>query len=312
LTTQNAAQFINLSIRNALLQSTPPRTIFVLDVHSSDETEKMVGSIYARIPTVRFISSKSSSIGRAREEALGLSDTPYVAFLECTQENHPRWSINYLEQQINHLKNQPEAIGSLGTVCTNEPANDTYPLLIQLPASGLASNMILRKEAALTDTQLLEQLRMAEEHHQWQLLFTIFSFSLADQALTYASASLTAPINLQAEPSMKQCKKIFSWWSKNIQVIQSNPKLLKLIRQAFTSTASAPKLSLLKRLNKLHHTYYSLIPSLDASLFSPACRSYYSLVFEIILEHYKQLWISCKQSASHIPIVTKVYQLFSR
>jgi len=312
LTTQNAAQFINFSIRNALLQSIPPRTIYVVDTHSSDETAKMVGSIYAQIPTVRFISSASASLGLAREEGLTLSDASYVAFLESTQENHPRWSSNYLEQQIAHLKNQPQAIGSLGTIQTSEPANNTFPLLIQLPACGYASNLLIKREAALSDNRFLEQLRLAEEYQQWQFFSTLCSFSSAAQALTHTSASSSLATQLGSESYIKQCRKIFAWWSKNLQAILSNPKMLTLIRQAFTGAASAPKLSLIQRLSILHDTYQGLIPTLHAQLFDSACGSYYSLVLEVMFEHFKQLWSCCKKEASKFPVVVKVHQIFSR
>jgi glycosyltransferase involved in cell wall biosynthesis len=312
LTTQNAAQHINFSIRNALLQSVPPRTIYVIDAHSLDGTANMVSSIYAQIPAVRFVSSVSVAIEQAREEGLTLSNAPYIAFLDCTAENHPSWSANYLEQQIACLQSQKDAIGSLGEICTSESANDALPLLVQLPACGYASNILVRKETALADAQFLEQLRLAEEHHQWQLFATHFSLLLADLALTYTSSLGPDKLQLQPKYSIEQCQNIFIWWSKNYQAIQSTPKLLTLIRQAFTSTATAPKLTLIRRMIILHDTYHSLMPALNVQLFYSACGSYNQLRLDIVDEHYKQLWIGCKKAASKFPLIVKMHQVFSR
>lgn len=312
LTTQNGAKHINFSIRNALLQSRPPRTIYVVDAHSLDNTANMVSSIYTQTPSVRFISSVSSTIDQAREEGLTLSDAPYIAFLDCTGEDYPSWSTNYLEQQITCLQSQPDAIGSLGTIRTSKPADDALPLLVQLPACGYASNILIRKETALANAQFLKQLRLAEEHHQWQLFATRFSLLPADLALTYTSYLGLDKPQLQTKFYIEKCQEIFIWWSENYQVIQSNPALLTFIRQAFTSAATVPKLSLVRRLSILHHTYHSLIHAINLQLFHSACGSYSKLCFNVIGQHYKQLWIDFKRAASQFPLIMKIHEVFSR
>lgn len=312
LTTQNRAQYINFSIRNALLQSTPPRTIYVFDAHSLDNTVNMVSNIYAQTPSVQLVSSVGATIGQAREEGLMLSNAPYIAFLDCTAYNRPSWSVNYLEQQIACLQSQLDTIGSVGEIHASEPTNDALPLLVQLPTCGYASNIFLRKEAALADAQFLEQLRLAEEHHQWQLFAMRFCLIQANHALTYTSSPGLDKRQLKPKYSIELCQNIFIWWSEYPDLIKSNPKLLTLIKQAFLGGASMPKLSILSRIKVFHVAYQDLKPALNQIIFNRACGSYFHLIFAVIDNYFRQLWLRIKGFSATIYTAAKAYQKFSR
>lgn len=308
LTAHNSQNYINFSIRNALLQSITPRAIYVIDSGSSDQTANMVKCIFGKIPSVHLLSVPYSNIWKAREKGIKQSGAKYIAFLNCTENDHSKWSIDYLERQIENLQSRHFALGSLGAIYPDEPPNQCQPLLIQLPDRGYSSNIIVRRELTQSNARFLKQLRLAELHNQWQLLGSLFNFITTSEASTYASA---CP-KFSKDENEKRCREILTWWSEYPDVIISDSKLLILIKQAFLGDANRSNHSLLCRVKALHINYKSFKPALNKIIFSQACGSYFHLMIFIIFNHYLQLWARIKKFCSNIPMVAKIHQSFFR
>ena len=304
LTTYNAADQINFSIRNVLSQSVPPKKIIVVDANSSDHTAQMVRRIYAQELKVRLISCPNSQIWEARQLGIAQSDSTYIAFLHCTSENNPKWDLNYLKYQVENMPPYPDKIGSLGTISTDIKCSPRLPLVIQLPLCGLASNIVIKRSALLNNSQLNDQLRLAEMHSQWQLLALLFQLSATNNAQVRVMSDET----FSSVQAIKRVSEIFSWWSNYADIIQSSTNLLYLIRNAFIANALSLNISLLRRFVIFNSTFKEIKSSLDKNLFDKACVSYENMATEIARIHFKQVLIRGKKMVSRLPFVVTIYR----
>jgi len=308
LTTLNAVDQINFSIRNALLQSTPPKKIIVVDANSDDHTAQMVQRIYAQEPKVHLITCPNPQIWQARQLGLAQSDSTYIALLNCTAEDHPKWSINYLEQQIAQLANNPSTIASLGTIVLSSKEFSSEHCITQLPTAGFASNMVLRRQECISNTALADHLRLAEQHHQWQLLAAQFSFKVSP----LAQVSALPQAQIGAGLLNKEIQNILEWWSSYSQLILTQDSMLALIRQAFIDSFTQSKPSLFEHLAIFHHRYQFFKPALNQSLFDRACVSYWNMASQIIQIHGQKLSKRIKVQIARIPFAVKVHQALCR
>jgi hypothetical protein len=309
LTTYNAADQINFSIRNALSQSVPPKKIIVVDANSSDHTAQMVQRIYAQEPKVRLISCPNAQIWQARQLGIAQSDSTYIAFLNCTPENHPKWNTNYLEQQLAHLSKNPGAIGSLGTITLapqDEPQRNDC--LINLPSAGCASNLLLIRNECTTNALLEDQLRLAEQHGQWQLLEALFSLAQAPNAKVITSQLAQTDEAIANEKILQ----ILTWWSAYPQLILTQTQLLTLIRHAFIGAIGSTQPSLLTHLAIFNHRYQLFKPALNQDIFVRACISYLNMAGEVIKTHYQKQYSAIKTQIARLPLANKVHQALCR
>ena len=308
LTTLNAVDQINFSIRNALLQSVPPNKIIVVDTKTDDDTLQMVQSIYVQEPRVRVISCPNTQLWQARQLGMAQSDSTYIALLNCTAKDHPKWSVNYLEQQIKLLEKNPNTIASLGTIVLSSNKLPSENCITQLPAAGFASNVVLRRQECISNTTLADHLRLAEQHHQWQLLAAQLSF----KASPLAQVSALPPAQIDAGLLNEQIKNILEWWSSHSQLILTQDFMLEVIRQAFIGTFTQSKPSVFEHLAIFHHRYQCFKPVLNQNLFDRACISYRSMAGQIIREHYKQLFALLKQHLAQYSWAMRIRHIFNR
>ena len=309
LTTYNAADQINFSIRNALSQSVPPKKIIVTVANSSDHTAQMVQRIYAQEPKVRLISCPNAQIWQARQLGIAQSDSTYIAFLNCTQGNHPKWNTNYLEQQLAHLSKNPGATGSLGTITLapqDEPQRNDC--LINLPSAGCASNLLLIRNECTTNDLLEDQLRLAEQHGQWQLLEALFSLAQAPNAKVITSQLAQTDEAIANEKILQ----ILTWWSAYPQLILTQTQLLTLIRHAFIGAIGSTQPSLLTHLAIFNHRYQLFKPALNQDIFVRACISYLNMAGEVIKTHYQKQYSAIKTQIARLPLANKVHQALCR
>lgn len=305
LVTQNAQDHINFSIRNALLQSTSPRMIWVVDANSSDQTQNLVERIYAKTPQVRYIKSSSVAIWQARQWGMGHSDAKYLAFLDCTKDSRPKWSANYLEQQIGLVEKNSQILGVASTIAMNNVTkNDSQFAALDLPACGMASNLVINSENATQQTSFLDQLRLAQQHNQWQLFNTLF------QLIANQDTQVTPSTNLKTVNThhIDELKALLIWWSNYPDVIATQAQLLKLIRHAMIGMPHGARASLFAHLSHFHRSYTLLKLALHEKLYKLACISYLSMAWEIIRTHFNWQLASIKQGLTRIPGLVSVHQ----
>jgi len=309
LTTLNAVDQINFSIRNALLQSVPPKKIIVVDVNSDDYTAQMVQRIYAQEPRVRVISCPNTPIWQARQLGLAQSDSTYIALLNCTAEDHPTWKSHYLKEQVTCLNKSPDAMGALGSIVMRDQQNEQFSnCLVQLPASGFASNVFLNRIHCIHNAAFLDQLRLAQQHGQWKLLAALFHLKFSPAAQVLASIQ-----NQNTDAALNESmQKILLWWSAHAQTILTQDPMLELIRQAFIGSFTQSKPSLFEHLAIFHHRYQCFKPALNQNLFDRACISYRSMAGQIIQEHYKQLFALLKQHLAQYSWAVRIRHIFNR
>ena len=305
LVTQNAQEHINFSIRNALLQSTPPRNIWVIDANSSDQTQHLVERIYARTPKVRYLKSSSSAIWQARQWGMGHSDAKYLTFLDCTQDDRPKWNSNYLERQIDLLEKNSQTLGAVSTVAINNATkNDSQFAVLDLPACGMASNLAINRQNVIEQISFLDQLRLAQQHNQWQLFSTLF------QLTANPDTQVTPSTNLKTVNThhIEELQTLLSWWSNYPDVIANQAQLLQLIRKSMIGMPQEARLTLFSHLNHFHRSYALLKPALHEKLYKIACISYQSMATEIARTHLRQALIRGKQLISRLPFTAAIYR----
>lgn len=305
LVTHNAQEHINFSIRNALLQSTAPRAIWVIDANASDQTQDRVERIYAKTPKVRYLKSSSAAIWQARQWGMGHSDAKYIAFLDCTQDHYPKWSPNYLEMQIALLEQNPQSIGAVSAIAKNNAIkNESQFAVLDLPACGMASNLVINRQNATQQTSFLDQLRLAQQHNQWQLFSALFQLAAnPNTRVTPSIGSKTLYTHY-----IHELQALFIWWSNYPDVIMTQEQLLQLIRKSMIGIPQGIRLTLISNLNHFHRSYVLLKPALHEKLYKLACISYLSMTWEIVQTHMNWQWASIKQGLARIPGLVNLHQ----
>ena len=305
LVTQNAQEHINFSIRNALLQSTPPRNIWVIDANSSDQTQHLVERIYAKTPQVRYLKSSSSAIWQARQWGMWHSDAKFLAFLDCTQDDYPKWSSNYLERQIDLLEKNSQTLGVISTIAMNNATkNDGQFAVLDLPACGMASSLVINRQNAIQQISFLDQLRLAQQHNQWQLFSTIFQLTMNQDTQVTPSTNLKT-VNTH---HIDELQALFIWWSNYPDVVATQAQLLELIRKGMIGMPQGAQLTLFSHLSYFHRSHVLLKPALHEKLYKLACISYLSMAWEITQTHFNWQLASIKQGLARIPGLANLHQ----
>ena len=309
LTTRNAAEHINFSIRNALLQSAPPNKIIVVDTNTDDDTLQMVQSIYVQEPRVRVIGCPNTPIWQARQLGMAQSDSTHIALLHCTADDHPTWKSHYLKEQVTCLAKNPDSMGTLGSIVMRDQQNEqSSNCLAQLPVCGFASNVFLNRSNCINNAAFLDQLRLAQQHGQWQLLSVLFHLKFAPAAQVLASIP-----NQNTDAALNESmQKILLWWSAHAQTILTQDPMLELIRQAFVQTCEPNTPSLLAHLAIFHRRYQQFKPVLNQELFDRACVSYSNMASSIIQMHYCHFVKELKAQIARIPYASKLHQALFR
>jgi glycosyltransferase involved in cell wall biosynthesis len=309
LTTCNAAEHINFSIRNALLQSAPPNKIIVVDTNTDDDTLQMVQSIYVQEPRVQVIRCPGTQSCQARQLGMTQSDSAYIALLHCTADDHPTWKSHYLKEQVTCLAKNPDAIGALGAIRMRDQKDEqSSNCLAQLPACGFASNVFLNRRNCISDAAFLDQLRLAQQHGQWQLLSALFHLKFAPAAQVLASLQSRNTDVALNEPMQK----ILLWWSAHARIILTKDPMLELIRQAFIQTFELNEPSLLEHLGIFHRRYQQFKPVLNLELFDRACVSYSNMALSIVQMHYYNLIKQLKAQIARMPYAYKIHRILFR
>lgn len=99
--TYNRAKLVVEAIESVLRQTAPPREIIVVDDGSTDDTASALASFGDRIISIR---QENQGVGTARNRALAVASSPYIAFLDSDD----LWLEFKLELQIDILERNPD------------------------------------------------------------------------------------------------------------------------------------------------------------------------------------------------------------
>jgi len=153
----NVERYLQRALDSAFAQTWMNFHIYAVDDGSSDKTLQILKSNASRCS---FVSQPRAGAAAARNRAIQMSDTPFVAFLDADDE----WRPAKLERQVALLKQDP----TLGLICSrcsvSEPGLERYagPALPGVPSSGRLFEHLVRDCFVFTPTVVVRRTCLEE------------------------------------------------------------------------------------------------------------------------------------------------------
>lgn len=199
----NAEKFIKAAINSVLSQTLLPQTIIVVDDKSSDNTAKLVKSIQAKNPIVKYIKLKSNrGPSAARNEGIKNSRSDFIALLDADD----MWTSDKLEKQLevfdkSPLKenlaivysncqdiddfSNPILINNAFTLKTNIKGNVLHHLKNANLISGSCSSVLIRRKFLNEIGLFDEQLEACEDWDLWLRFSHKFLFDYVNESQVF-------------------------------------------------------------------------------------------------------------------------------
>lgn len=186
----NVAPYLQRALNSVFAQSSRDFHIYAVDDGSTDATARV---LQANASRCSFVSQPQSGPAAARNRALQMSESPFVAFLDADDE----WLPQKLERQIALLRQDP----TLGLVCSacfiREPGTDTRVSSVppSLPASRKMFQQLARNCFVFTPTVVVrrrcleevgcfnESLAVSEDFNLWLRIAANWSIACLPEAL---------------------------------------------------------------------------------------------------------------------------------
>ena len=102
----NGEKYVSQTIETVLSQSFPHWEMLIVDDGSQDASPKIVSAYAQRDNRVRLIQQPNGGSASARNNALRQAKGRYICFLDADD----LWDSNFLEEQLNFLKNHQAAL----------------------------------------------------------------------------------------------------------------------------------------------------------------------------------------------------------
>ena len=102
----NGEKYVSQTIETVLSQSFPHWEMLIVDDGSRDASPKIVSAYAQRDNRVRLIQQPNGGSASARNNALRQAKGRYICFLDADD----LWDSNFLEEQLNFLKNHQAAL----------------------------------------------------------------------------------------------------------------------------------------------------------------------------------------------------------
>lgn len=102
----NGEKYVSQTIETVLSQSFPHWEMLIVDDGSQDASPKIVSAYAQRDNRVRLIQQPNGGSASARNNALRQAQGRYICFLDADD----LWDSNFLEEQLNFLKNHQAAL----------------------------------------------------------------------------------------------------------------------------------------------------------------------------------------------------------
>lgn len=169
----NVESYLQRALDSALAQTFSDFHIYAVDDGSADSTVQILETA----PRCCFVSQPHAGPAAARNRAIQMSRSPFIAFLDADDE----WLPPKLERQIALLKQDP----TLGLVCSlcsiSEPGRErrVIPEVDNIPSSGRLFRHLVRKCFVFTPTAVVrrgcleevglfnESLAVSEDFNLW-------------------------------------------------------------------------------------------------------------------------------------------------
>lgn len=101
--TYNRAEVLPRAIKSILAQTHPVKNIWVIDDGSTDNTLEVMAAFSAN-PIIHYVKTENRGVSHARNIGVGLSISPWIAFLDSDDE----WLPERLEKQVAVLAKNPD------------------------------------------------------------------------------------------------------------------------------------------------------------------------------------------------------------
>lgn len=199
----NAEKFIKAAIDSALSQTLLPQTIIVVDDKSSDNTAKLVKSIQAKNPIVKYIKLQSNrGASAARNEGIKNSSSDFIALLDADD----MWTSDKLEKQFEVFDKSPlkENLAIVYSNCqdidefsnpvitnnpftlkTNVKGKVLHHLRMANVISGSCSSVLIRRKFLNEIGLFDEQLEACEDWDLWLRFSHKFLFDYVEESQVF-------------------------------------------------------------------------------------------------------------------------------
>ena len=208
----NGQLFLRRAMESVFAQTHPATEILVVDDGSTDGTREIVTTEYAGKATL--IEQKNGGPAKARNAALQVAQSEFIAFLDADDW----WEPRKLEAQLEMMGRHPDTVMNYtGLHMVNEAdgsSKDTLPLPIEKlwpalrwgnpaipPASVMVRRWALEKVGGFNERQ-----RGSEDWYLWYKLLEAGPFCLCNEPLTYyrvSSGGLSGDATLMFDDFMK-------------------------------------------------------------------------------------------------------------
>ena len=171
--TLNRCTFLQRAIESVLNQTVVPFEIIVVDNGSTDDTKKMVSSLY---PNISYLIEEKNGVSAARNKGIKIAKSEWIAFLDSDDI----WESKKLEKQLIFYNNYKEKIRFIHTNETwirngkflnqmkkhEKSGGDLFKNCLKLCCISPSSSMI-KKEVFKDYGFFDEELQVCEDYDMW-------------------------------------------------------------------------------------------------------------------------------------------------
>jgi glycosyltransferase involved in cell wall biosynthesis len=237
----NAAPFLARALDSVFAQSYPDFRVYVVDDGSTDNVEAVLHHYVGR---VSLTNQPHLGQGAARNHAIRLSESPYVAFLDADDE----WLPDKLQKQVAVLERDPR-LGMVYGDCTTSgtgPTSGSFFARNGTPAGGriferllnhcdvYTPTVIVRREC-LQDVGLFhEALDVGEDYNLWLRIAARWNVAVIPEALAIRHIS---PRSLSVTTTPDRALKTMITAFEHVR--ETNPALPEHDREALRKAIAA-------------------------------------------------------------------------
>lgn len=214
----NKEREIEQTIRSVVGQSCLPREIIVLNDGSTDNSAEVVAKF--NHPLIRLVNEPNRGVSAARNCAIELSDTEWVALLD----GDDRWQPDYLKSICTLHDSYPDAIAYSTAFCidsgdgklipANCPSTEGY---VDFFKESLSKYVLIPSSTTLRRCEVIrlggfpEGMRMGEDQYLWTLVARHgkVCFTPQAQAIYSRSASNRSASLWQGEESRHSLEELY-------------------------------------------------------------------------------------------------------
>ncbi len=258
--TYNGLPYLREAVESVLGQTHLDLTLYVVDDGSTDSTEQYIQSLHDR--RVRYIKRENQGQANARNEGIGRSRAPFVAFLDADDF----WYPEKIAEQLRIISSDPEVglvygyqrnIDAGGRIIGQQEARLRGWVFEDLLGgnfiTGSCSMVLLRREALARVGSFKKDFLIGEDWELWMRVAREYKLDYVPrylaavrihdagyqqnsvkmaQALTYIYPRIVEEFNLNTEQRRRLARYCLLWAARDYYLVgspRSVPTLLRLI-----------------------------------------------------------------------------------